>query len=189
MARVRLNTGQFHPQFVDFANHYGFTIRTHQVRRPRTKGKVERFISYVKDNFLNGREFAVIDERWRERFGANRVDELRKCLRALIQDLNLELPDHMPILTYGLFSRLDERAPSTRSGDRQAGVNGSVQPHAPLSTLLSRPLLAFALEFEAGSDVSLAIWANTLRLIHEEGLKVAELPAASGASKELPRWR
>jgi transposase len=62
MAQVRLNAGQLHPQFVDFANHYGFTIRTHRVRRPRTKGKVERFVSYLKDNFLNGRTFADHDD-------------------------------------------------------------------------------------------------------------------------------
>lgn len=62
MAQVRLNAGQLHPQFVDFANHYGFAIRTHRVRRPRTKGKVERFVSYVKDNFLNGRVFADYDD-------------------------------------------------------------------------------------------------------------------------------
>ena len=49
---------QLHPQFLDFANHYGFTVKTHQPYRPRTKGKVERVVDYVKDNFLNGRCFA-----------------------------------------------------------------------------------------------------------------------------------
>jgi transposase len=46
-------------QFLDFANHYGFTIKSHQPYRPRTKGKVDgRSVDYVKDNFLNGRSFA-----------------------------------------------------------------------------------------------------------------------------------
>jgi hypothetical protein len=58
MKQVRLSQEQLHPQFLDFANHYGFTIKTHQPYRPRTKGKVERSIDYVKDNFLNGRAFA-----------------------------------------------------------------------------------------------------------------------------------
>jgi hypothetical protein len=44
--------------FADFANHYGFAIKTHRIRRPRTKGKVERMVHYVKDGFLNGRAFA-----------------------------------------------------------------------------------------------------------------------------------
>jgi len=58
MKQVRLSREQLHPQFVDFANHYGFTVKTHQPYRPRTKGKVERSVDYVKDNFLNGRSFA-----------------------------------------------------------------------------------------------------------------------------------
>jgi hypothetical protein len=58
MKQVRLSGTQLHPQFLDFANHYGFTIKTHRPCRPRTKGKVERSVDYVKDNFLNGRSFA-----------------------------------------------------------------------------------------------------------------------------------
>ncbi len=58
MKQVRLSQTQLHPQFLDFANHYGFTPKTHQPYRPRTKGKVERVVDYVKDNFLNGRCFA-----------------------------------------------------------------------------------------------------------------------------------
>ena len=62
MAQVRLPDGSLNPLFVDFASHYGFAIRTHRVRRPRTKGKVERMVEYVKDNFLNGRSFADLAE-------------------------------------------------------------------------------------------------------------------------------
>lgn len=58
MKQVRLSPTQLQPQFLDFANHYGFAIKTHQPYRPRTKGKVERSVDYVKDNFLNGRSFA-----------------------------------------------------------------------------------------------------------------------------------
>jgi transposase len=58
MKQVRLNPRELNPLFVDFASHYGFAIATHRIRRPRTKGKVERMVHYVKDNFLNGRCFA-----------------------------------------------------------------------------------------------------------------------------------
>src|SRR5688572_13674646 len=58
MKQVRLAPGKLQPQFLDFANHYGFTVKTHQPYRPRTKGKVERSVDYMKDNFLNGRSFA-----------------------------------------------------------------------------------------------------------------------------------
>jgi transposase len=57
MAQVRLPGGAWNPLFLDFAHHYGFVPRTCRVRRPRTKGKVERMVDYVKDNFLTGRAF------------------------------------------------------------------------------------------------------------------------------------
>lgn len=57
MKQVRLNQEELNPWFADFANHYGFAIKTHRIRRPRTKGKVERMVHYVKDAFLNGRIF------------------------------------------------------------------------------------------------------------------------------------
>lgn len=57
MKQVRLSPTELNPLFVDFANHYGIATKTHRVRRPRTKGKVERMVAYVKDNFLNGRSF------------------------------------------------------------------------------------------------------------------------------------
>jgi transposase len=58
MKQVRLSQQELNPLFVDFANHYGFAIKTHRIRRPRTKGKVERMVHYVKDAFLNGRTFS-----------------------------------------------------------------------------------------------------------------------------------
>lgn len=57
MKQVRLAPGRLNEQLLDFAGHYGFTIKTHRPYRPRTKGKVERPVDYVKGNFLAGREF------------------------------------------------------------------------------------------------------------------------------------
>lgn len=47
----------FHPSFVDLRDHFGFIARLCRINRAKTKGKVERTIGYVKDNFLYGREF------------------------------------------------------------------------------------------------------------------------------------
>lgn len=58
MKQVRLNQDTLNPLFADFANHYGLAVKTHRIRRPRTKGKVERMVHYMKDAFLNGRVFA-----------------------------------------------------------------------------------------------------------------------------------
>jgi transposase len=62
MKQVKLAPGQWNPLFMDFASHYGIAVKTHRVRRPRTKGKVERMVDYVKDNFLNGRSFVDVDD-------------------------------------------------------------------------------------------------------------------------------
>ena len=42
---------RFHPGFLDFAKHAGFLPRLCQPCRPETKGKVERFIGYLKQSF------------------------------------------------------------------------------------------------------------------------------------------
>lgn len=62
MKQVKLEPGRFHPYFVDFARHHGFAIKTHGVRRPRTKGKVEKAVHYLEDNFLAGRDFVDLDD-------------------------------------------------------------------------------------------------------------------------------
>lgn len=44
-------------KFQEFAKDMGFVPKVCKARRPETKGKVERLVHYVKDNFLPGRTF------------------------------------------------------------------------------------------------------------------------------------
>lgn len=44
-------------EFLRFANHWGFRIRACRPYRAKTKGKVERPIRYLRENFFYGREF------------------------------------------------------------------------------------------------------------------------------------
>lgn len=44
-------------EFLRFAHHWGFRIRACRPYRAKTKGKVERPISYVRQSFVYGREF------------------------------------------------------------------------------------------------------------------------------------
>lgn len=62
MAQVRLPGGRLNPRMLDFLSHHGITPKTHRPYRPRTKGKVERAVLYVKDNFIKGREFADFND-------------------------------------------------------------------------------------------------------------------------------
>lgn len=49
-------------QFADFAAQMGFVPKVCKVRRPETKGKVERLVRYVKDNFFPGRQFEDLED-------------------------------------------------------------------------------------------------------------------------------
>lgn len=118
----------------------------------------------------------AIETRWQERFGEDEIAELRESLQTLICQMDVELPDCLPILGYGLFSRVPDLK---REPDRvEAGTQH------PLSTLLSKVLLAFALEFESDWDLSLAISANVLRVLDEKGVRIRDLPRLTGVSKE-----
>ena len=58
----------WHPRFLDFARHYGFTPYACAVRDPDRKGKKEKSFRLVWDDFLNGSEFASwedLDQRRR----------------------------------------------------------------------------------------------------------------------------
>jgi hypothetical protein len=116
--------------------------------------------------------FRVIEQRWEKRFGTGEINQLRESLRTRVSRIGLDLPDCLPILGYGLFSRGPDRERTEPSGD------------LTLSALLSRPLLAFAIEFERESDLSLAIAANVLRVLDDKGIRLRDLPRITGVSKE-----
>ena len=46
----------FHPRYLDFAAHYGFTPVACGVRKANEKGRVENGVGYIKKNFLAGLE-------------------------------------------------------------------------------------------------------------------------------------
>jgi transposase len=51
----------YNPKFLAFATHYGFRPQACRVRRPQTKGKVERKFHFVEMNLLNGRTFESLE--------------------------------------------------------------------------------------------------------------------------------
>jgi transposase len=78
---LRLLGGQLviNEEFLRFAAHWGFKARACRPYRAQTKGKVERPIHYIRDNFVYGREFLgdphldAERERWQERTANVRV--------------------------------------------------------------------------------------------------------------------
>ena len=115
------------------------------------------------------------------------------------------LPDCLPILGYGLYSRPDPAGRASGTGSRLAGAASSAATPSsagaasstataalatspahdlPLWALLSRALLAFATQYEAEPGPSLAVSANVLRVLTEAGGPASAIPALGGVSRE-----
>jgi methyltransferase (TIGR00027 family) len=124
---------------------------------------------------------ALIEERWRERFGAEPIGQLRPSLEAIAARLDPGLPDCLPIISQVLFSRGPDPALPPRPQPPDVAT-------LPLSALLSRVLLALALEYEAESATSLAVGANLLRVLRADGTRLRDLPPQAGISKEAMAW-
>jgi methyltransferase (TIGR00027 family) len=122
-----------------------------------------------------------IEQRWRDRLGADQLSRLRDPLISMVSRLDPGLPDCLPILGAALLSQ----GPDSRLPPRPYGT----APEAlPLSALLSRVLLAFALEYEREAGLALAVAANVLRVLGSEGTRLRDLPVLTGISKESVRW-
>jgi hypothetical protein len=123
--------------------------------------------------------FGTIENRWDARYGKSEIEQLKESLCAVVRRIDFDLPDCLPILGYGLFSKgEDGELRALGSGINQIGSS------LPLPVLLSRVLLAFAIEFEREAAFSLAISANIVRALDEKGVWVRDIPLLTGVSKE-----
>jgi DNA-binding MarR family transcriptional regulator len=130
-----------------------------------------------------------IEQRWRDRFSEDKIGRLRQSLSEIVIQVKYDLPDFLPILSYGLFTRgrqpeADRSLALQDDQERQPPAATVDATNLSLSALLAKVLLVFATEYERESDVSLAISANVLRVLDVEGVQVRELPRLSGVSKE-----
>jgi len=122
-----------------------------------------------------------IEQRWSERFGAGAVAGLRTDLEQLVGELGLaDLPQW-------LTGRYGGYAGQTLEWSREPPAATADEWPLPLSALLCQVLQAFALEYEAESDAPLSYSANILRLLDEDGIRVAELPRRSGVGVDALR--
>ena len=53
---------RFHPTLLDLSAHYRFEPRPVAVARGNEKGRVERAIRYIRDNFFAGRHWQTLEE-------------------------------------------------------------------------------------------------------------------------------
>ncbi len=113
---------------------------------------------------------ALIEQRWRARFGADEIDALRRGLQACVDRSTVELPQGF----------VDVRERSRPLPQRQ----GPPPRDLPLPVLLSQVLLAFALDFERESPAPLALCANAIRVMGEAGIPEGDIPRLTGSSPE-----
>jgi len=154
---------------------------------------------------------AEIETRWASRFGPHAVTDLRESLGAVRDrfDPDVPLPRYLPVVypTQNGKAEVPVRAggpqdAAAAGADRANGATGAGgaagaartagaapgREDAPggedVSVLLSQVLLRFTLDFEVESRISLPISANTLRVLDGAGVRVRDLPALTGVSKE-----
>ena len=110
-----------------------------------------------------------IDARWSKRFGDD-ATRLRRSLEAIEHQIDLELPQGLP----GALLKLPAFGPR----------KSAVEDGLPLPVLLSRVLLAFALEFERECQTPIALCANAIRVLSDDPTPEAEIPKRTGCSEE-----
>ena len=117
--------------------------------------------------------FSEIERRWETRFGKDVIGRLLESLQALIGRLDIELPQALP-------------ASWLPGGSQEYSPPVTRDPVAlPLPALLSKALLAFAIEFDRESRASLALSANVLRVLGEQPVRLADIPRLTGGSPEM----
>ncbi|HEY1640912.1 MAG TPA: hypothetical protein VGG35_09510 [Streptosporangiaceae bacterium] len=130
---------------------------------------------------------ALIEERWRDRFGAAAAGELRAALEPLEQAAGAGLPRYLPVVTQGMFARVPDAAEDPAAGERASGSQAAGEPGSAagdLSVLLARVLLALTLDYERDTRLSLTMNAGVLRVITAGGVRLRDVPGLAGVSKE-----
>ncbi len=145
----------------------GRALRSEWVVRPTPAGR--------KAQEIWPRLFDEVDTRWAQRFGVDVVGDLSDLLRSVVGRLDVELPEYVPIVA-------SSDGMAAGFSPREKGIAGESRGH--LSAVLSQVLLAYTLDFERASELSLPLGSNFVRVLDEAGVHVGELPRAAGVSKE-----
>jgi len=111
----------------------------------------------------------AIDGRWSNRFGGD-ATRLRRSLEAIEHQIDLELPQGLPVAILKL----------PQFGPRETAAEDGV----PLPVLLSRVLLAFALDFERESQAPISLCANAIRVLMDAPTPETDIPKRTGCSEE-----
>ena len=129
---------------------------------------------------------AEVESRWRDRLGAGAFDALRAALAGVVGTPGpaaARLPSD-PRLRPVHQARPGRQGRGQRPAAATLPADSPAVGDLPLWALLSRPLRAFAEQYEAEPGPSLAVSANVLRVLTEAGVRTRDIPALGGVSKE-----
>jgi len=96
--KAHLYEPELNPNYLAFAQHYGFAPLPCRVATPQHKGKVESDINYVQDNALKGKTFDSLDEQnaylrtWNRTWASTRIHGTTK------RQVNLMFEEEKPLL-------------------------------------------------------------------------------------------
>jgi hypothetical protein len=124
-----------------------------------------------------------VEGRWRERFGAARIEALRSVLRTAPNEMPWSPPEVAP--SDGFYTAVIAGGHIVAGGDVVA--SGGIQSdERPLPALLGQALTARTLELERAPGIrsSLPLAANLLRVLSSGGARKRDLVALTGLSKE-----
>jgi hypothetical protein len=110
-----------------------------------------------------------VEDRWRTRFGGDVIDALGRSLLPLAVPMPWAPPETHPARGFSTHIIAGRDA---------------VDPERPLVALLGQTLTAFTLAHEQEAEVSLPLGANLLRVIGSDVVRLRDLPAQTGISKE-----
>jgi transposase len=129
-------------EFLRFAHHWGFRVRACRPYRAKTKGKVERPVSYVRSSFFYGREFTSDSDlnaqarSWLDRVANPRIHGTLK--ERPIDRFERERSELQPLALRPYRSYvLPPKAPGTKKPSRS-------RPQVPQVEVERRPLEAYA---------------------------------------------
>ncbi len=142
------------------------------------------------------RRLAATERAWQKRFGADNVDLLRDSLVQLVSKIDVELPHYPSGYGQGDTSIHGGNHVKGQEGPPRIPSHGTEWPVVlredrdavallPLSALLSQALCAFAIDYEASAESSIANLHTIftfLRYVPDEGMSLADAKKLGGVN-------
>jgi transposase len=132
--KAHLYEAEMNPNYLAFADHYGFIPIPCKVRTPEHKGKVESNIKYVQNNALKGKRFDSLEEQNRYLGGWNKTWASTRIHGTTKRQVNLMFSEEQPVLkplpsdSFHFFKIGSRKVSSTDSHIEVAGAYYPLPP-------------------------------------------------------------